>query len=118
MVTPTPGYDPRVYEIYTRVMRQVPLATYKDDNDFGTWFRKVIGLVSKVATPLSAALGVPQVGAVVSTITSAVERKLAAKEQRRHQQNARPTAASGNRAENTLVRSMQARGGAGMRGVK
>ena len=68
MVVPTPAYDPRVYEIYTKVMRAVPLATYKDDNDFGTWFRKVMGMVSRVAGPVGAALGVPGAGKTIGTV--------------------------------------------------
>lgn len=68
MVTPTPAYDPRVYEIYTKVMRAVPLATYKDDNDFGTWFRKVMGMVSRVAGPVGAALGIPGAGKTIGTV--------------------------------------------------
>lgn len=72
MVVPTPAYDPRVYEIYTKVMRAVPLATYKDDNDFGTWFRKVMGMVSRVAGPVGSALGMPGVGKAVGTVAGVV----------------------------------------------
>lgn len=72
MVVPTPAYDPRVYEIYTKVMRAVPLATYKDDNDFGTWFKKVIGMVARVAGPVGAALGIPAAGRAVGTIASGI----------------------------------------------
>lgn len=57
MVSASPNYDPRVYEIYTRVMRCLPIATYKDDNDFGTFFRKALGLIKRVAPLVGAAFG-------------------------------------------------------------
>lgn len=78
MVQPSPAYDPRVYEIYTRVMRAVPLATYKDDNDFGTWFRKVLGLVKNLAGPVAGTLlpgSGPAIQAAVNAITEAAKRR-------------------------------------------
>lgn len=78
MVQPSPAYDPRVYEIYTRVMRSVPLATYKDDNDFGTWFRKVLGLVKNLAGPVAGTLlpgSGPAIQAAVNAITDAAKRR-------------------------------------------
>lgn len=57
MVSASPGYDPRVYELYTRVMRALPIATYKDDNDFGSFFRKALGLIKRIAPIVGAAFG-------------------------------------------------------------
>lgn len=85
MVQPAPGYDPRVYEIYTRVMRMVPLATFKDDNDFGTWFRKVLGLVRNLAGPVSSAFGMPGVGTTVSGIAGAIDKAIERRQQQQQQ---------------------------------
>lgn len=65
LVQPSPAYDPRVYSIYTAVMSQLPIATYKDDNDFGTFFRKALALIAKVAPFVGAAFG--PLGAAIGT---------------------------------------------------
>lgn len=69
LVQPAPPYDPLAYEIYTRVMRQLPIATYKDDNDFGTWFRKALGLIKTVAPIVGPMFG--PAGALVGKVAGA-----------------------------------------------
>lgn len=69
LVKPTPAYDPNVYEVYTNVMRRLPIGCYKDDNDFGTWFKGALGLV-KNFSPLKLVGGI---GTAISNISKAVK---------------------------------------------
>lgn len=62
-IRPSTPYDPRAYQIYTTVMQHLPIACFKDDNDFGDWFKKAMRLVSQVAPLVGAAFG--PVGALV-----------------------------------------------------
>lgn len=70
LVGPTPAYEPRVYQLYTAVMRQLPIATYKDDNDFGTFFKTALGLIKKFAPIVGAAFG--PLGATLGTAIGGV----------------------------------------------
>lgn len=62
-IRPSTPYDPRAYQIYTTVMQRLPIGCFKDDNDFGDWFRKAMRLISQVAPLVGAAFG--PVGALV-----------------------------------------------------
>lgn len=80
LVQPAPPYDPMAYEVYTRVMRQLPIATYKDDNDFGTWFRKALSIIRKIAPIVGSAFGPAgsAVGRMVERAARAGERAVPA----------------------------------------
>lgn len=69
LVKPSPAYDPNVYEIYTNVMRRLPIGTYKDDNDFGTWFKGALGLI-RGFSPIKLVGGI---GTAISNISKAVK---------------------------------------------
>lgn len=38
-------------------MRKLPIGTYKDDNDWGTFFRAALGLIRRFAPAVGAAFG-------------------------------------------------------------
>lgn len=65
-------------------MRAVPLATYKDDNDFGTWFRKVLGLVRQIAGPVATVAFGPAAGGAVTAAAAAIGRAVADRQKARN----------------------------------
>lgn len=75
LVKPAPAYDPRVYQIYTSVMSQLPIGTYKDDNDFGTFFRRALGLIKQVAPLVGAAFGPlgATIGGAIGGVAGAID---------------------------------------------
>lgn len=70
LVKPAPAYDPRTYTIYTAVMSRLPIATYKDDNDFGTFFRNALNLIRRFAPFVGAAFG--PIGTGIGSAASAL----------------------------------------------
>lgn len=58
-------------------MRRLPIATFKDDNDFGTFFRNALALIKKFAPLVGAAFGPTgaAIGSAVSTLAGLGRRK-------------------------------------------
>lgn len=56
LAQPSPLYDPRALEVYSQVLREMPLGTIRADNDAGKWFRTVLQAAKK-AMPYVAAAG-------------------------------------------------------------
>jgi hypothetical protein len=57
LATPSAAYDPLALEIYSRCLRELPVACAQDENPLGEWFSEVLDLISTAAPKVGAVFG-------------------------------------------------------------
>jgi len=65
LVTPASPYDPKILEIYTRTIQELPVGVPRGMNPLGEWFNDVLKTVSDWAVPVGKVFG--PVGSAVGT---------------------------------------------------
>lgn len=51
LATPSPAYDPCAIELYSRIARELPVATKVGNNDAGDWIASIADLLSTIGVP-------------------------------------------------------------------
>jgi hypothetical protein len=57
LATPSAAYDPLALEIYSRCLRELPVACMQGENPLGEWFSEVLDLISTAAPKVGAVFG-------------------------------------------------------------
>jgi hypothetical protein len=57
LATPSAAYDPLALEIYSRCLRELPVACAQGENPLGEWFNEVLDLISSAAPKVGAVFG-------------------------------------------------------------
>jgi hypothetical protein len=57
LATPSAAYDPLALEIYSRCLRELPVACTQGENPLGEWFNEVLDLISTAAPKVGAVFG-------------------------------------------------------------
>jgi hypothetical protein len=82
---PTCPYDPVIFEIYDRVMRELPVGVMVKENPFGEWLDDICGMVEKIAPTISG-LGIPvvsQIASMAKPIASGVRKAMGTKQSKK-----------------------------------
>jgi len=70
LATPSPSYDPAAIQLYSAIMRLMPVACRARDNGAGEWFLGAIGALARNLGPLMSLTGNPYFGAAGAASTT------------------------------------------------
>lgn len=82
---PSPMYDHKALEMYSHILRTLPVGTVRGDNDGGKWFRGVLSIAKSVAPAVirygAASMGQSAAGEILASAAKGVLSKQLKKEQ-------------------------------------
>lgn len=103
---PSPMYDHKALEMYSHILRTLPIGTVRGDNDGGKWFRGVLTIAKSVAPAAirygAAALGQGVAGELLASSAKAMLSKQLKKEQAKKKAKATPAIPSFASASNAM----------------